>query len=166
MLKNVLLTILMLAVCGCASLRSVDVGPTPRYSLSRSLAEAKSLLEIGNRTEAARSLSKIIDGGSYSGITDEALFLLALLDLKQAHEHDANSRSLQLLKRLAKDYPASPFTAQSRQLLEFLSGVDEMRSQVRNLKSQNQSLTNEVNELNRNIEQLKRLDQELEKKRR
>ena len=166
MLKNVLLTILMLAVCGCASLRSVDVGPMPRYSLSRSLTEAKSLLEIGNRTEAARSLSKIIDGRSYSGITDEALFLLALIDLKPAQEQEANSRSLQLLKRLAKDYPASPFTAQSHQLVELLTGIDEMHRQVRNLKSQNQSLSKEVEERNRNIDQLKKLDQELEKKRR
>jgi len=138
----------------------------PRYNLSRSLAEAKSLLEIGNRTEAARSLSKIIDGGSYSGITDEALFLLALIDLKPAQEQEANSQSLQFLKRLAKNYPASPFTVQSRQLVELLTGIDEMRRQARNLKSQNQSLSNELNELNRNIDQLKRLDQELEKKRR
>jgi hypothetical protein len=165
-MRKVLLTILLLSLCGCASVQTSYVGPSQRHNLSKDLAEVKSLIEIGYRTEAARSLSTIIEAGNYSGITDEALFLLALLDLKQAQEHDANSRSLQLLKRLAKDYPASPFTAQSRQLLEFLSGVDEMRSQVKNLKSQNQSLTNEVNELNRNIEQLKRLDQELEKKRR
>ena len=165
-MRHVLLTILLLSLCSCASLRSVDVGPMPRYNLSRSLAEAKSLLEIGNRTEAARSLSKIIDGGSYSGITDEALFLLALIDLKPAQEQEANSQSLQFLKRLAKNYPASPFTVQSRQLVELLTGIDEMRRQARNLKSQNQSLSNELNELNRNIDQLKRLDQELEKKRR
>jgi hypothetical protein len=157
---------MLLSMCSCASLKSVNVEPSERVGLAKDLGEAKSLLEIGYRTEAARSLSKIIEAGNYSGITDEALFLLALLDLKPAQEHDANSRSLQLLKRLAKDYPASSFTAQSRQLLEFLGGVDEMRGQVRNLKSQNQSLSKEVDELNRNVDQLKKLDQELEKKRR
>jgi cell division protein FtsB len=165
-MRKVLLTILLLSLCSCASVRSSYVGPSQRIGLSKDLSEAKSLLEIGNRTEATRSLTSIIDSGNYSGITDEALFLLALLDLKPAQEHEANSRSLQLLKRLAKAYPASPFTAQSRQLLEFLGGVDEMRSQVRNLKGQNQSLSKEVDELNRNIDQLKKLDQELERKRR
>ena len=98
-MRKVLLTILLLTLCGCASVRTTYVGPTQRIGLSRDLAEAKSLIEIGNRTESARSLSKIIDGGSYSGVTDEALFLLALIDLKPAQEQEANSQSLQLLKR-------------------------------------------------------------------
>ena len=137
-----------------------------RFSQSRNLAGAKTLLESGDRPGAARSLAAIIEAGNFTGITDEALFLLALLNLRPAPEHDGNHHSLQLLKRLGKEYPASPWTAQSRQLLGLLTGIDELRRQVRNLKSQNQLLTNEVNELNRNIDQLKRLDQELEKKRR
>ena len=166
MMKNVLLTIMLLAVCGCASLRSGEGGVMQRYTQSRNLADAKNLLESGDRPGAARSLAAITEAGSFAGITDEALFLRALLNLRPASEHDANHQSLQLLKRLGKEYPASPWTAQSRQLLELLAGVEEMRRQMRNLKSQNQSLNNEVNELNRNIDRMKRLDQELEKKRR
>jgi hypothetical protein len=137
-----------------------------RYTQSQNLAGAKAMLESGNRSGATRSLAAITEAGSFAGITDEALFLLALLNLRPAPEYDGNHQSLLLLKRLGKEYPASPWTAKSRQLLELLTGVEEMRRQVRNLKSHNQSLTNEVNELNRNIEQLKRLDLELEKKRR
>ena len=137
-----------------------------RFTQSRNLAGAKSLLETGDRAGAIRSLTAIIETGNFTGITDEALFLLALLDLNQSLENEGNLQSLQLLKRLGKEYPASPWTAQSRQLLELLKGIEEMRRQVRNLKSHNQSLTNELNELNRNIDQLKQLDQELEKKRR
>ena len=137
-----------------------------RFTQSRNLAEAKSLLESGDRAGAARRLTTVTEAGNLPGITDEALFLLALLDLRPAPEHDGNLRALHLLKRLGKDYPASPWTARSRQLVDLLAGLEEVRRQVRNLKSQNQSLTNELNELNRNIDQLKRLDQELEKKRR
>jgi len=166
MLKNVLLTVLLLSVCGCASMRSGEEGMMQRFTQSRSLAGAKSLLESGDRAGAARSLATVTEAGNLPGITDEALFLLALLDLRPALEHDGNLKSLQLLKRLGRDYPASPWTARSRQLLDLLAGLEDIRRQVRNLKSQNQSLSNEVNELNRNVDQLKRLDQELEKKRR
>lgn len=137
-----------------------------RYAQSRKLADAKRLLESGDSPGAARSLAAITEAGNFAGITDEALFLRALLNLRPAPEHDANHQSLLLLKRLGKEYPASPWAAQSRHLLDLLAGVEEMRRQVRNLKSQNQSLNNEVNELNRNIDRMKRLDQELEKKRR
>lgn len=165
-MRRVLSTILLLALCGCASLRSNEGGVVQRYSQSRNLAAAKSLLESGDRPGAARSLAAITEAGNFTGITDEALFLLALINLRPALDHDGNLQSLQLLKRLGKEYPTSPWTAQSRRLLELLAGVEELRRQARTLKSHNQSLNNEVNELKRNIDQLKRLDQELERKRR
>lgn len=165
-MRTVLLTILLLAVCGCASLRSNDGGMAQRFTQSRNLASAKAQLEAGDRPGTARSLAAITEAGNFPGITDEALFLLALLNLRPAPEYEGNHQALQLLKRLGKEYPASPWASQSRQLLELLTGVEEMRRQVRSLRSQNQSLSNEVGELKRNIDQLKRLDQELEKKRR
>jgi peptidoglycan hydrolase CwlO-like protein len=78
----------------------------------------------------------------------------------------SNLHAINLLKRLKKEYPASRWTVQSGQLTELLSGVEDLRRQIKSLKSQNQNLGSEVNELNRNIEKLKQLDQELEKKRR
>ena len=166
MLARYLLLVFLLLQCGCAALRSSEGGIMERFSQARNLAAADSLLEAGDRAGAARLLTKVVDAGNYPGITDEALFTLALLDLRQAAEHDSNAKALQLLKRLVKEYPASPWTQRSRQLLELLTGVDDLRRQVRNLKSSNQSLSGEVKELNRNVDQLKRLDQELEKQRR
>lgn len=157
--------ILLFALGGCASLRSGDGGVVQRFSQSRKLAGAKELLESGDRVEAAKALTAVIAAGDIPGITDEALFRLALLGLRPSLERDNNLQALQLLKRLKKEYPASPWTAQSAQLTELLSGLEEVRRQIRNLKSHNQSLSNEVNELNRSIDQLKQLDQELEKKR-
>jgi outer membrane protein assembly factor BamD (BamD/ComL family) len=166
MLKRCLVIMMLLVQCGCAALRSSDGGIMKRFSQSRSLAEANSQLEAGDRAGAAKTLTRVVEAGSYSGITDEALFTLALLDLRPAGEHDSNARALQLLKRLVKEYPASPWTQKSRQLLELLTGIDDLRRQVKTLKSSNQSLSGELKELNRNVDQLKRLDQELEKQRR
>ena len=166
MLARYLLIVLLLVQCGCAALRSSDGGIMERFAQSRNLAAANSLLDSGDRAGAAKLLARVVDSGSYPGITDEALFNLALLDLRPAGEHDSNAKALQLLKRLVKEYPASPWTQRSRQLLELLTGIDDLRRQVRSLKSSNQSLSGEVKELNRNVDQLKRLDQELEKQRR
>ena len=165
-MKITAFVILMLVSCGCASLRSEYDGGVRRFTQSRSLAQATAMLESGDRSGAVRELTAIAESGSYPGITDEALFRLALLELHPVGERDGTHQSLLLLKRLKKEFPSSPWTVQSSHLLELLSGVEELRRSNRNLTSQNQSLTNEINELNRSIEQLKRLDQELEKKRR
>ena len=166
MRKFVLLTILLLVMCGCASSQGSGGGLMQRLTQSRNLARATGLLEAGDRAGAVRALTVVADAGGISGITDEALFRLALLNIHPAAERDGNLPALQLLRRLKKEYPLSHWTAQSGQLLELLSGADEMRRQIRSLRSQNQSLNNEVNELNRSIDQLKQLDQELEKRRR
>jgi hypothetical protein len=160
------MSILLLAVCGCASLRRGEEGREHRFTQTTNLAGAKDLLAWGDKAGAARVLLAISEADNLPGVTDEALFRLALLDLRPALERDGNLQSLQLLKRLKKEYTASPWTSQSGQLLELLTGAEELRRQVRSLKSHNQSLNSEVNELNRNIDQLKQLDQELEKKRR
>lgn len=166
MRRIVLLTTVLLVMCGCASLRGGDGGVMQRFTQSRNLVRATGLLEAGDRPGAMKALTAVTDSGGFSGITDEALFRLALLSLHPSAERDSNSHALLQLKRLKKEYPASPWTAQSGQLLELLSGVDELRRQVKNLRSQNQALSSEVNELKRNIDQLKSLDQELEKRRR
>lgn len=158
--------ILLVLLNGCAVLSPGDGGIIGRFSQSRELSRATGLLESGDRGEAARVLSAICNSSGVPGVTDEALFRLALLSLRPVTDREGDLHALQLLKRLKKEYPASPWTAQAGQLTEMLATVEEMRRQNRNLKTLNQSLTNEVNELNNSIEQLKRLDLELEKKHR
>jgi hypothetical protein len=159
MTRILLLIFLLVAGSGCASLRGGEGGVMHRYGQSRKLAAARDLLEAGDRSGAARELTAVTQGGDFPGVTDEALFRLALLGLHGPGEREGILHGLQLLRRLKKEYPSSPWTVQSAPLLELLGGVEELRRQ-------NRSLKNDVNELNRNIEQLKRLDQELEKRRR
>jgi hypothetical protein len=161
-----LLLLLLSTLCSCASLRMGEWGVMNRYTLSRDLSRAVKLLETGDSPGAVRLLTDIVVAPGIPGITDEALFRLALFNLRPTAEKEGNLQALQLLKRLRKDYPFSLWTAQSSQLAEYLAGVEEMRRQNRNYRTLNQALTSEVNELNRNIGQLKRLDQELEQQRR
>jgi peptidoglycan hydrolase CwlO-like protein len=157
-MKKTILLLLLVYVNGCAVLKTGD-------GMHRELAQATALLDAGDRAGAAVAFAAISDSRGVPGVTDEALFRLALLSLRPAAEKEGNPQALQLLKRLKKEYPASRWTAQSVQLADMLAGVEELRRQIRSLKNQNQSLGKEVNELNRNIQQLKQLDQELEKAR-
>ena len=174
----ILLTAVLLFLSGCASFPGLE-GVLLRSPQSKSLARANELLESGDRSGAVRELTAVTEAKGVSGVTDEALFRLALLTVHPAVDSGGNLHALNLLKRLKREYPASRWTVQSGQLSELLAGADELRRQVKSLKSQNQSLRSqnqtlrsqnqtlgsEVNELNRNINQLKQLDQELEKRR-
>ena len=158
-------TLLLLVLCSCASLPG-GFNTAQSFSPARNLARANELLASGDKAGAVSELTTVTSVKGIAGITDEALFRLALLTIHPAAEGNGNPQALNLLKRLKKEYPASRWTVQSGQLLDLLAGAEELRRQVKSLKSQNQTLVSEVNELNRNIEQLKQLDQELEKRRR
>jgi dGTP triphosphohydrolase len=130
------------------------------------LDQATALLDAGDRRGAIRAFTAICDSSGVPGVTDEALYQLALVSLRPVTDREGNAQGLQLLKRLKKEYPASRWAERSGPLVELLVSSEELRRQNKNLKSQNQSLNNEVSELHRNIKKLKRLDQELEKERR
>lgn len=155
-------------LAGCATTGSEKGGGLfPRAARARELSSAVELLRKGDAPRARKVLAGICDLPSVSGVTDEALFRLALLSLKPTEERDAH----QLLRRLKKEFPASPWTAQAAPLVEFLGGSDELKRQVRRLKGSNLALTRENEELSRQaeelgkrIEQMKHLDLELEKK--
>ena len=175
---TILLTVLLLLVSGCASLpvREVRVERSPQ---SINLARANELLKYGDKAGAIRALTAVTDANGVTGITDEALFRLALLIIHPVAESGDNLLPKNLLNRLNKEYPRSSWSVQSGPLIDLLASAEELERQVKSLKSQNQTLRSqtqtlrsqnqtlgsEVNELNRNINQLKQLDQELEKRR-
>ena len=164
--------LVLLLCCGCATSRPGETGGfLQRHLESRRLASALTLLGKGDGPAAARILEAICADPPAAGVTDEALFRLALLSLRPSAERPASPRGHQLLKRLATEYPDSPWTAQAAPLVELIGSAEELRRQNRNLRTTNQSLAREaselkknVKELNRNIEELKHLDLEIEKK--
>jgi TolA-binding protein len=165
--------LLALLLCSaCAATKPGEKGSfLQNYSESRHLSSARTLLEKGDAPGAAKLLEAICNGRPAPGVTDEALFRLALIVLRPTVERPATAQAHQLLKRLKKDYPASPWTLQAAPLLDLITSAEELKRQNRNYRSANQSLTKDVNELNKNIneltkniEKLKHLDLEIEKK--
>lgn len=164
-MKRLAILLLTISLCtGCAASSKGRGGLLQSYSESKRLATAVDLLDKGESSRAAKMLEEISASKPVPGVTDEALFRLALLSLKPSTERPASAQGYQLLKRLKKEYPSSPWTAQVAPVLALIKVAEELRRLNKNYKSVNQTLSNEINELNRNIEQLKHLDLELEKK--
>jgi TolA-binding protein len=172
-MKRLVALLLSCFLCfGCAGSRpGQKSGFLQHHTEANNLATAQALLEKGDHSGAAKVLEAICKSPAEPGVTDEALFRLALLSLKPSPERPASPQGHQLLRRLKKEYPASPWTAQAAPLVELINSAEELRRQNRNYRTANQALTREANELNKNIkeltkniEQLKHLDLEIERK--
>jgi uncharacterized protein YceK len=165
-MKTILITIVaLLLLAGCATTNKGESGGfLQRHSGAKKVAHAVNLLDRGDSAGAVKELNAVCAASPMAGVTDEALFRLALLSLKPSVEKPASAQGHALLKRLKKEFPDSPWTAQAAPLFELIGVADELKHQNKSLKATTQSLTKEINELNKNINQLKHLDLELEQK--
>ena len=166
-MRKIALALLLAAslASGCATGKPGESGGLlQHYSAAKKLARAEKLLAQGDPAGAAKLLHAICSDGAQPGVTDEALFRLALLSLKASVDRPLSGQGPRLLRRLKKEYPDSPWTAQAAPLVELINVTEELRHQNRSLTSANQSLVREIDDLNGNLERLKRLDLELERK--
>jgi hypothetical protein len=159
---------LMLAFSGgCSMLRSKPLSETSAaVEQERRFAGALQYLMQGKEREAQKLLEQVIAGQALPGVTDEALFRLALLNLRdESGKGDTHAHAL--LVRLKKEYPRSIWTRQAAPLTAYLAGVGALRDSQRELKTlreRNLSLTRDNKELHQSLERLKNLDLELEQK--
>ena len=155
-----------LGLNACATPHTGDGGMLYRYAQEKKLAAAIELQKEGDLSSAVKSLAALSAEPGLPGVTDEALFRLSLLYLKNGLENDKGPPQLaqQSIERLRKEYPSSSWTGMAAPLAELLAITAELRRQTRTLKNQNQSLSRETQELRQNIEKLKRLDLELEQR--
>lgn len=163
--------LLAITLTGCASLQKSIEGYRQRSSQKEQLARAVDLLAKGDAKHTVTILQGLVAGKGTPGITDEALFRLALLSLPEDLDMEDLVRVSRPLERLKKEYPASPWTTQAAPLAEFVATVSgrvqaasELRRQLKSLRELNLSLTRENKELRLNIEKLKTLDLEIERK--
>ena len=151
---------------GCAGLKGKMPGFHTVSEQERTLSGALDQLRAGKEQQARDLLEKIIIGAPAAGVTDEALFRLALLNLKEDGGKGLR-RAQALLERLADRYPDSLWTRQSAPLLSHLAEDRTLRNRQRELKSLkelNLSLSRDNRELRQSLEQLKQLDLELEQR--
>jgi hypothetical protein len=164
------LMLLTTLATGCASARKA-VGVPYGQSQGRKLTAAVQLLERGDTREATNTLAAICAEPGVQGVTDEALFRLALLRLGSDTEKDGPPSARETAERLQREYPTSAWSRQAAPLLELLASTSDLLRANHNLKSlnlslsqENEGLTREGNELRERLEKLKHLDLELEDK--
>jgi hypothetical protein len=132
----------------------------------RSFAGALEFLRAGREQDARDLLESVLKGPQRSGVTDEALFRLSLLYLRDEAGKGA-VRTQDLLERLRTDFPASIWAQQAAPLIVYLAGVRNLRDrqrEVKTLKDLNLSLSRDNREMRQSLERLKSLDLELEQK--
>lgn len=160
------LLVLMTLSSGCSGIG----GRMPSFLVfseqERRLTGALDQLRAGKERSARLLLENVIDGVPTAGVTDEALFRLALLSLREDGGKGLQ-RSQALLERLADKYPDSLWTRQSAPLLSHLVEARALRNrqrELKNLREHNLSLSRDNRELRQSLEQLKQLDLELEQR--
>lgn len=132
----------------------------------RDFATALEYLRKGNEQQARIALERVVEAPPLGGVTDEALFRLALLHLGDDGGRDT-TRTRSLLERLRSEYPKSLWTRQAAPLSTYLATAGMLRDKEREnrtLRQLNLSLSRDNKELRQSIDRLKSLDMELEQK--
>lgn len=175
---RILIAAALTCLCGCSftgwkastvSLTSVAAAPADVSVVrdqERRFAGALEFLRSGREQEARDLLDQVVAGPSRSGVTDEALFRLSLLYLRD-EGGKGPARTQELLERLLEEFPRSIWAHQGAPLVAYLSGVKALKDrqrEVRTLRELNLSLSRDNREMRQSIERLKSLDLELEKK--
>jgi hypothetical protein len=162
-MKILFLCLLLLTSAGCATFQEMQTTVTGRLSAGQKLTYAKTELEQGRTNAASAALESLVEESAYPGITDEALYRLAILKLNH-EDKDGSPAASRYLERLRRDYRDSDWAQQAKPLLDFLNTVAEIKKQNRTLKNTNNTLSKENRELHQNIERLKDLDIQLDRK--
>jgi len=162
----VMLLVMLALESGCALLGQkapVTIGISGQ---ERQFAGALEFLRADNEQGARVLLERVCEAPPLVGVTDEALFRLALLHLRDDGGKGV-VRAQSLLERLKKEFPRSIWTHQAAPLASYLANVRNLRDRERELKTLrelNLSLSRDNKELRQSIERLKSLDMELEQK--
>lgn len=132
----------------------------------RRFAAALEFLRAGNVASASDQLARVVEDPPIEGLTDEALFRLSLLSLRE-EGNNGSIRAMGLLERLNNEFPRSIWTHQAAPLSVYLEGVKRLRDrqrEVKTLKELNLSLSRDNRGMRQTLERLNNLDLELDQK--
>lgn len=175
MKRFIAVTITLAGLSGCATTWNLD--PNVREQQEK-LTEAKKLLENNKTADAKKTLSEITTKPIVAGVTDEAHFRLALLNLEAGQQRFTTTKAGKSLDTVLSKFSSSSWTPHAITLKGLLDDYDlvvqekaELDRSIRNLKNANATLTNanasltkENADLRQDMEKLKKLDLELEMK--
>lgn len=117
-----------------------------------SLIRGKTLLSQGDFDGALKENQKVLSLSGGRAPADEALFNIGLICIHPGNSKKDYGKSLGFFRRLIKDYPESPWSAQAKVWTALLQ--------------ENEKLKSSIEELNEVIEKSRQVDIEIEEKRR
>lgn len=165
--RALLLLLLISLTGGCGTFIGRNLSMTRNVSTAeRNFAGALESLRTGNESVARELFVRVVNEPSLAGVTDEALFRLALLSLGD-EGGKGEKRAAELIDRLLGEFPGSIWSRQAAPLAEYVQEAVALRARTRELKAlrnQNLSLSRDNKELRQSIERIKNLDLELEQK--
>lgn len=161
MKKVFILIAVAIGLNGCAEIQMKDSGLAFKKSQEKKLDVAKRLIAENKVSSATETLASICSAKGVPGVTDEALFRLALLYLGTGQGKGEMVQAKQTLEKLQKEYPSSSWKTHAASLTGLIATLNR---KIRYLKGENVSLSRENRELRLNIEKLKILDMEQELK--
>lgn len=170
---SIVVLVLLPLLCGCSQLgwkvsAASDDSVSPSIpDQERHFAVALKFLRDGNEQAARDLFERVVKGPSRKGVTDEALFRLSVLYLRDDGSNKGTVRALEMLERLKNEFPRSLWTQQAAPLGVYLAGVKTLRDrrrEINTLKELNLSLSRDNREMRQSMERLKSLDLELELK--
>jgi len=172
MKKSSIIIIIIIALSGLSGCATVQKTDPYEQEQRRKLVLARVLLEDNRISAAKEILTAISDAKGVSGVTDEALFRLALLNLAPGEQKIITKKAGRNLEKLLAAYPSSAWKSHAATLKGLIDAYDlsldekaDMEKAIRTLKNSNLSLGKETRELREDIEKMKKLDLELERKR-
>jgi len=164
--KVIVLLLLFSLNTGCGTKRLSTSLALVVSEQERAFAGALEHLKTGKIQQARELLEKVVAAAPVSGITDEAIFRLALLNIRDENGRGP-LRAQALLERLENEFPRSIWAHQAAPLASYLANIKPTREKQRELKTLrelNLSLSRDNRDLRQTIERLKSLDIELEQK--
>ena len=159
-MKKIILTfIILFFLTGCG-------GTLHKFRQQSKLANANDMLRKGKKEPAINLLKEISDEKGVTGVTDEAMFRLALAYVSKSAETVQFIKSEEILKKLQKDYPSSLWAIQSYPLTDLITKVRMGNISRIEVDQEIYSLKQENKKLKLSIERLKTLDIEMEERHR
>ena len=103
--------------------------------------------DAGDYAKAAEAYNLYIQGNSMADYQDRALYRLALAHALPASPVRDLPRATELLQRLVRLFPQSPYTAQAEFLLQLQTEMEQLRDEMQQREAQLQQLHQELAQL-------------------
>jgi outer membrane protein assembly factor BamD (BamD/ComL family) len=148
----------LLSLLGCVQFEKMTI-ETEEKKAQQSLQESHKLIAQENYEEALNECQKALSLASVAHLEEEAIFNMGLIYAHSGNPKRDYGKSLDLFKRLVKDYPNSPLVEQATAWIGIL---EENRKLSQSIEKSNEM----IEKLNVMIEKSKQVDIEIEEKKR